>query len=181
MLRYFYGMRFRPGLVFPSFLALFAVLSGCGDEPGTTGAFVPSESQAASIELTGNISAGGESQSILVFAFARSGDDTSDEQVSLSVGIVDEQGEFTLSLPPAGKIGMTFLSDSTNDGAIDRGDPIAHLDDGDQQLDDLQSGDRVHIADIHLDFRRKRAVADSIEVARAGDAVAPESTPTPEQ
>jgi len=181
MLRYFGEMRSRLGLVFLSLLLSLMVLSGCGDESGTTEGFIPSESQAAGIELTGNISAGGESQSILVFALAQSDDDTSDEQISLSVGVVDEQGEFTLSGLPSGKIRITFLSDSTNDGAIDRGDPVAHLDDGDQQLDDLQSGDRVHIADIHLDFRRKRAVTDSIEVFRADDSVAAGSTPTPEQ
>jgi hypothetical protein len=179
MLGYFGGMGFRSGLVFLSFVLSMGLLSGCGDESGTTNSgFTASESQTAGVEVAGNVASGAESQSILVFAFLRSGEEGGDEPVS--VGIVDEEGQFMLSGLPSGKIAITFLADGANDGVIDRGDPIANLPDPDHQLDDLQSGDRVHVTDIHLDFRTKRAVADAIEVTHAGDSEAPQSTPTPE-
>jgi hypothetical protein len=178
MLRYFSRMRFRSDRIHSSLLVLLFVLVGCGDDSGATSDFAVSESRTAGIELAGNISVGAEAPSLLVFAFLRSGDEAGDEPVN--VGIVDEQGSFTLSGLPPGKIGVTFLADGMNDGAIDQDDPITNLADPDQQLDDLQSGDRVQLVDIRLNFRAKRAVADTIEVTRAGDSVAPEPTATPE-
>jgi hypothetical protein len=179
MPRYSGWMVSRPRLVLFSFLVSLGFLSGCGDESGTLVGSPASESQVAGIELGGNVVNPPESQSILVFAFARSGEAASDEPVN--VGLLDEQGQFTLSGLPSGRIGLTFLADSANDGVIDSGDPVAHLADPDQQLEDLRSGDRVQLTDVQLDFRHNRAVAGAIEVARRGDSPPPESTPTPER
>lgn len=178
MRRYSSRMRFQPYLTCASLLLILAVSSGCGDESGTPADFTASELHTDGVELTGNLANAPDAQSVLVFAFLRSGEEASDEPIS--VGIVDEQGGFVLSGLPSGKIGLTFLADGANDGVIDPGDPIAHLADPDQQLQDLQSGDGVHLTDVQLDFRHKRAVADLIEVAGTGDSAA-ESTPTPEQ
>jgi hypothetical protein len=177
MLRYFNRMRFRLDLGFLILLLPLAAFSGCGDESVTTDGFTASGSQTAGVELTGNVASGTESQSVLVFAFLRSGEAAGDEPVS--VGIVNEDGEFALSGLPSGKLGVTFLADGANDGVIDRGDPIAILADPEQQLDDLQSGEGVHFTDIQLDFGSKQAVADAIEVTHTGHSTAPKSTPTP--
>jgi hypothetical protein len=171
-------MGFRSVLIVSAFSFLVGVSSGCGDEAGTAGGFNVAESQAAGVELSGNIANAPDSQSILVFAFLRSGENAGDEPVS--VGIVDEQGGFILSGLPSGRIGLTFLADGANDGVIDSGDPIAHLADPDRHLDDLQGGDQAHLTDLQLDFRNNRAVAGAIAVTHAGGSAAPESTPTPE-
>lgn len=183
MLRYAIRMRFRACLAFLALSLALGSIPGCGDETGISSSGSSGSDTLASlesqtgpgVEITGNVING---ESLLVFAFLRSGDNASDEPVS--VGIIDDEGQFTLSGLPAGRIGITFLADGTNDGVIDPGDPIASLADPDQQLQDLHEGDHVHLADVQLDLVHKRAVADVIEVNGASDS-APESTPTPEQ
>jgi hypothetical protein len=170
-------MIFRSRLALLILLLSFGVLSACGDGSGTTlEGFAASESQPAGVEITGIVANLPESQSLLVFAFLRSGENASDEPVS--VGIVDGEGQFALSGLPPGKVSLTFLVDGANDGVIDPGDTITHLVDPDQQLEGLQDSDQVHLLDIHLDFNANRAVADAIEVTRA-DATAAPPTPTP--
>jgi len=177
MPRYSDGMLSRPRLILLILMFSFAVLPGCGDESGTTfEGLAVSESPARGVEISGNVANLPDSQSVLVFAFVRSGENASDEPAC--VGIVDGEGQFTLSHLSAGKISLTFLSDGANDGVIDPGDPITHLVDPEQQLADLQDGDRAHLLDVQLDFNSHRAVADAIEVTRAVGSAAP-ATPTP--
>lgn len=175
---YFRGMHPRAGRIFLIPVIFLGLVVGCGDESGTVSNLPVAEFQTGEIDLSGNIANAPETQSILVFAFLRSGENASDEPVS--VGIVDEQGQFVVSGLPPGQIGVTFLADGANDGVIDRGDPIANLADPDQQLNGLHSGDRVNLADVQLDFAKKRAVADAIEVVHSGDSPVAQSTPTPE-
>jgi hypothetical protein len=180
MLRYSDWMRFRIYVVSLVVFAPLVVFSGCGDETGvssgsSTSLTAPELEVGPGVEVKGNVING---ESLLVFAFLRSGENASDEPVS--VGIIDEEGRFRLAGLPSGRIGITFLADGANDGVIDDGDPIANLTDPDQLLEDLQSGDRVQVTDVQLDLVSKRAVADSIEVGRAEDSLPAEPTPTPE-
>ena len=154
-------------------LLTLGLLAACGD-----GSSVPTQTTSAQqqypsgVEISGNVlhyEAGG---SILIFAM-------SEAQEPVSVGVIGNDGAFTLSALPAGSLGLVFLDDKSSDGVIDKGDPVATLDD--PNLRGLQEGDRVHVTDVGLNFRGHKATAARVEVEHAGGsepAVVP-ATPTP--
>jgi hypothetical protein len=68
---------------------------------------------------------------------------------------------------------VVFLVDRAHGGVVDPGDAIVIY--SSPELTDLQADDRVHLADVSLDFHGHRARA-TVEVSRAGEAA---HTPTP--
>jgi hypothetical protein len=69
--------------------------------------------------------------------------------------------EFTVSGIENGAVKIVFLLDNPGDdadGEIDDGDPIAVLDDEDCELDDIEGGLTVTLADIDIDFGTNRFV-----------------------
>ena len=175
-----YLVNVRRTLLIPlcSAACALASLFGCGDSASSHLETSNSAVVAGPIgvEISGNL-AGAGGGSILVFAFAGlpKGQDPSQAE-PLSVGSVGPDGEFLISNPAGEMLTVVFLSDAANDGVIDPGDPVAVLMDPNHQLTDLRDGDRINLSDVQLAFATRRAIAASIEVARA-PAVPP--TPTP--
>lgn len=157
-------------------IALVAVLpltAGCGGPtPHVTQS--GSDASAAAVEVSGRVTQRGTRGSILVFAYSdlAAGEEPTTREAA-SVGTLTTDGGFDLDVPPSASLSLIFLADGSNDGAVDEGDPIAVL--SGPELVDLQGGDRVHLADVRIDFTAHRA-AGTIEVVRSGE---PQRTPTP--
>lgn len=173
----------RPILRFALLLPL-SVLVSCGEGTSAPSSGVSPVLQAPQgVQINGNVVGDLAEHSILVFALPEG----SSGKKPLSVGVVDQSGEFLLSGLPAEPVVLVFLDDSASDGAIDKDDPVAVLADktflhADESLKDLHDGDRVFLGDIELDFDAKRASTGNVEVQRsdaeAGE-TAPQPTPTP--
>lgn len=151
----------------------FAFLAGCGDGSSPpSGATSAQHEAAAGVEVTGNVGRNAAAGSILVFAMSGS-------EEPVSVGLIGDDGGFTLSALPVGPLELVFLDDKASDGVIDQGDPVAKLADPSFRL--LQEGDRVQVTDVQLDFRAGRAVAARVEVVHAGggEEAPVAATPTP--
>jgi len=156
-------------------IALVAVLpltAGCGGP--TPHATQAGSDASAAVEVEGRVTQRGTRGSILVFAYSdlAAGEDPTTREAA-SVGTLTADGGFDLDVPPSASLSLIFLADGSNDGAVDEGDPIAVL--SGPELVDLQAGDRVHLADVRIDFTAHHA-AGTIEVMRSGE---PQRTPTP--
>jgi hypothetical protein len=175
------------GRPFPhlAFLLPLLALLACGDGtslPST--ATSPILQAPQGVQINGNVVGDVTGHSILVFALPEG---ITGKNEPLSVGVVDQSGEFLLSGLPAEPVVLVFLDDSASDGAIDEDDPVAVLGDetlihADDSLKDLHDGDRVSLGDIELDFEAKRASAANVEVQQAevgAGETAAQPTPTP--
>jgi hypothetical protein len=170
--------------------ALCAAACGDGQAPPTEIGTVGGMSVAGT-EVVGNLVSQDvkQDESVVVFAYpadsdlskaarGRRDDSISAGQIDqepLSVGVVDREGAFAMSGLEAPALSIVFLTDGASDGVIDPGDAVALLGDPNDQLSELQAGDRIILEDIRLDFERKRAVAAHIEVIRF---TPPAPTPT---
>ncbi len=124
--------------------------------------------------MSGRVAERGTRGSVLVFAYIDpSTAEDSPSREPASVGTVAPDGGFDVAVPPSQSLTLMFLADSSNDGAVDEGDPIAVL--TSPELTALQAGDRVQITDAKIDFTSHRVTA-TIEVTRSAS---PERTPTP--
>lgn len=152
---------------------LLSVLAACGGP-----AAPPTESgtaaSATEVEISGRASDSGTRGSVLVFAFAGTPGAALADSEPLSVGTLDADGTFALTLPPTDALTLAFLADGSNDGVIDGGDPVALL--SDARLNALQGGEVVRISDLALDFHSGQARVGNIEVRRPGES--PPMTPT---
>lgn len=159
--------------------AVLAVAAGCGGA-GVHESAVGGGSNAATgtVEVSGQVIQGA-SGSILVFAYTDlppSGETAGHEPASIDT--VAANGEFALKVPPTAALTLVFLSDSANDGVVDHGDKVAILTGPD--LTDLQSGDRVRIADARIEFAARRVTANNT-VTRSRSPAAVTPTPVPAQ
>jgi hypothetical protein len=159
---------------FPSaavLLTLCGLMVSCGGSPPSLESGL--EDGAAGVAVSGLVAQKGTRGSILVFAYSDlepNEDPVGHEPASLDTLAPD--GAFDLSVGPSQTLTLVFLADVSNDGVVDEGDPIAVLNAA--ELADLQTGDRVHVADASLDFHAHRVTA-TVDVARSAE---PPSSPS---
>ena len=151
----------------------FLLIAACGSPSGPPQGGAAATAAAGEVLVNGHISAPGTKGPLLVFALAGNAGEPS-ERETLTVGAVDANGDFVLSLPPVEAVSFAFLADGANDGVIDGGDPTAVL--SGPALANLNGGEVLVLGAIALDFAAHKATAANIDVQRAG---APPSTRTP--
>jgi len=164
-----------PTLRLSGVMGLLALAAACGG-PVPQGAPSGGAASPVGVEITGHVADAGTRGSILVFAYTdiAPGADVSVHEPA-SVSTLAAGATFDLAVPPCPSLSLVFLADGSNDGVVDEGDPVAVL--TGPELVDLRDGDRVHVADVRIDFRAHRVTA-TIEVVRAAGG-GPEHTPTP--
>ena len=94
------------------------------------------------------------------------------------VAFPDSEGEFTASSLTPGGQQIFFWVDEDEDGRYAPPEPLARMDDPDDQLDDLRAGQLVTMSDIDINFDTATATA-AISVSTSTPTPTPSATPTP--